>query len=746
MEPQPELAPPPTLPPPPTPRQPERALEDKDVTRVKTPGRWAPIAAVIVAGIVLMSVLAGPSGNAPDDNEVDTPTITAQTTTTVPAPGSSRDLWSPAPGSWVGGFTFVPRRPDTLFGPTMATGLFDIAPDIAVVDSLPDGRLVGIDSANERVVLIGAEDGDLPPLEAVPLPEPGPDSAPPLLSPNGSRLALVDASGVPHVWEVGRESAVSLADSASTAVQAIATFMWSPDSQVLAINAFQGGFYLWDLRTGEVSRTPFAGRAVAVSGSQVAVWGGSGLELRDHAGRVLRRWSDLYPGEPAPALAEGAFDPQQRFLAVRGKDGPDEEAIDGLSVLSLVGTTQQLLTTDPAQGFAWSGDGSALYWLDARGLQAWSADPERASAALVGGGLDRSIIRLRVYDPALLPVPPPVLETTFLLERREGAKYLRAMGELRPLDGAGDLATIVPAGVSGRVLAVAGGETDHPVVLAGHDDESQQFLGMLNALQLPDGARIVRAIALTPADADGDFTPAELEATRWYLETDSGSILHGPEAGLFTTAAEGSSLGLLGGTAFYVTPDGSAIQTIPVGVGIDTVLRAEDLEAERILAVGAIRRTLFVLAGTPDGETNLWQVPADSPLLTTPLFPPQASMTSEAWIVYNYPYPSSGGWIMTDPDTGPSGELAAVRIDGPEGRVTVAIAAPLALESVCGAGAGGACVLFTAPGEPLGFSPDGHWLLVGNGENYSAVSTVGRGIVIIPDAVPDDVAWVEKSP
>jgi hypothetical protein len=628
----------------------------------------------------------------------------------------------------------------------MAVGLFDIAPDTAVVDSLPDGRLIGIDAATERVLLIGAQDGELPPEETAPLPGPGPDSTPPMLSPDGTWLAMIDAGGVPHVWEVGSDSAASLTDRAATAVQAIETFMWSPDSNVLALNTFQGGYYIWDMRTDDVSSTPFSGRAVAVSKSQVAVWGSSGLELRDLTGRVLRRWGDLYPRGQAPPVAEGAFDPQQRFLAVRSEAGPDDEVVGGLSVVSLVGTTRQLLTTDPAQGFAWAGDGSALYWLDSSGLQAWSADPERASATLVGRGADQPVIRLRVYDSALLPLRPPVLETTSLIERRAGVVDFRSMGKEGNLQFDDELATILPAGIHGYLLAVVKGEAEQPVILANAADGTQQILGTLNTLQLPDGARIIRAIALTPADGDGEFTPAELEATRWYLETDAGSILHGPEVGLFTTAAEGSSLGVLGGTAFHVTPDGAAIQTIPVGVGINTVLHAENLGAERILAVGSVRRTLFVLASTSAGETNLWQVPADSPLLTTPLFPPQPSMTSDGWIVYGYPDPATTGWIMTDPDTGPSGELAAVRIDGSEGPVTVAIAAPLALESVCGASAGGACVLAAPPGGPLAFSPDGHWLLVGAGDWYAAVSTVGRGIVTLPDSAPDDVAWIAGTP
>ena len=713
-------------------------------------GRWAPIAAVVVGGIVFLSVLTGPSGLEPEDEIVEAPSITSQTTTTVPTPGSSRDLWTPPAGTWVGGFAFSASRPESLYGPSMAAGLLDIAGGI-VVDSLPDGRLVGVREENQKqnVVLLGtAESGQT--LEFTPLPGPGPDSTPPLLSPNGTQLAVIDAAGVPYVWNVGGSDPqfvpnlglMSPRDSTSTAVEAIASLTWSPDSTLLALNAFQGGYYVWDLNINQVSRTSMPGRAIAISNTQVAAWGSGGLELRDLTGRVLRRWPDLVASEVRTPLAEGAFDPLKRYLAVRGRLGTESDSQEGLTVLSTIGTTRQLLTTDAAQGFAWSGDGSGLYWMDSAGLHAWSADPERASATMLGGS-GEVFGRLRVYDPAISPVRQPQLATTALIERREGTVYLRTTDGPSLLDAEEGLATIIPAAIPGSILSVASGEAEQPVMLSyKYPVESEQTLGNLNSLQLPDDARIIRAIALTPFDSDGNFTPEELKATRWYLETDSGSILHGPEADLFTTAAEGSSLGLLGGTAFHVTPDGSAIQTIPAGVGISTVLTADDLDAVRILAVGTVRRALFVLVATANGEVNLWQVPADSPLLTTPLFPPAPSMTSEAWIVYNFPEPATGGWILTDPDTGPSGELLAARIDGPSGPATVLMAAPLALESVCGVSAGGACALSEVPGSPLGFSPDGNWLLVGNGDEYLALSTVGRGAVILPDIPPDDVAWV----
>lgn len=739
-----ETPPPPTPLPPPLPPSgddlPFSELEARRESTPRTPGRWAPIAAVVVSGIALMSVLAGPSGNAPEDDVVETPPVTAQTTTTVPTPGSSRGLWSPPMGTWVGGFGFSPNRPDILYGPSITGGLLNISPETAIVDSLPDGRLVGVDWENGQVVLIGSEESGSS-IESAPLPSPGPQSTLPLLSPNGARLAMIDGNGVPYVWTIGDGSVVSLGDSASTAVGAIKTFSWSPDATLLALNAFQGGYYLWDLTANEVSRTAMPGRAIAVSRNQVAAWGSDGLELREPTGRVLRRWDDLSPGQPEPLLPDGAFDPQQRYLAVRGRVR-SEGSPDGLFVLSVIGTSRELLTTDPAQGFAWSGDGRALYWLNGLGLQAWSADPELASATLVGRGSGEPVQRLRVYDPAVSPVGHPQLATTALLERRDGTVYLQTMEGPLLLDSDVELVTIIPAGIPGSMLSVTKGEEDQPMLFSyKYPVESLQTLGNLNSLQLPEGARIVRAIAMTPSD--GRFNPDELAATRWYLETDHGSILHGPEAELFTTAAEGTSLGLLGEYAFHVTPDGSAIQTIPVGVGINTVLTAESLEAERILALGTIRRSLFVLVETDDGEVRLWQIPADSELLGTPLFPPAPSITGWAWPVYTAPGSATGGTILTEPDTGPSGELLAARIDGPDGPTTVLVAAPLALESVCGASAGGACVLGTWPGIPLGFSPDGHWLLVGDGDRYVAHSTVGRGSVALPGPPPDDVAWVE---
>ena len=603
---------------------------DRPIRRQAAPGRWAPIAAVVVGGIVFLSVLTGPSGLEPEDETIETPSITAQTTTTVTAPGSSRDVWRPPAGTWVGGFGFSAARPDTLFGPSMAAGLLDLAGGI-IVDSLPDGRLVGVYESNGPVVLLGtAESGQT--AEIAPLPRPGPDSTPPLLSPNGTRLALIDTAGVPYVWEIDGGSdpesdpalgLLSPRDSDVTDVEAIASLTWSPDSTLLALNAFRGGYYLWDLKTNEVSRDSMPGRAVAVSNTQVAAWGNNGLELRDPTGKVLRRWPDLVPGEVVPLAAEGAFDPLNRFLAVRGLVATEGGGQEGLTVLSTIGTTRRMLTTDPAQGFAWSGDGSGLYWLDSDGLQVWSADPERASASMLGGA-GELFARLRVYDPAISPITHPALVTSSLVELHNGAVTRRTMNGSEAFFTGNEQATITPADVAGRFLSVASGGPIQAVVLTDPlNPNSTRVLGDLTALQLGDEGRIRRAVALIPGRGE-ELTSNQLEATRWYLETDEGSILFGPDSGLFISAADGSSLSFLGGTGFYVTPDGSAIQTLPTAAGTDTLLTAADLDAQRILAVGVIRRAVFVLAVSSAGDVQIWQVPADSELLATPLFPPAA--------------------------------------------------------------------------------------------------------------------------
>jgi WD40 repeat protein len=681
----------------------------------------------------------------PEDETVETPSITAQTTTTVPVPGSSRGLWQPPDGTWVGAFALSSGRPDTLFGPTLSGGLLTLDSETTVVDSLPDGRLVGVDSNNQQVVLIGVgENGTT--REVAPLPMPGPQSTPPLLSPNGTRLAVIDAAGVPYVWKLATASlrpvegdhiVVSPRDSASTAVEAIASLSWSPDSNLLALNAFQGGYYVWDLEANAVSRASTPGRAVALSNSQVAAWGIDGLEVRDLTGRVLRRWPDLRSAEDRTTLPQGAFDPLERYLAVRGRVGDDQV---GLTVLSTIGTTRRLLTTEPAQGFAWSGDGSGLYWLDSNGLQVWSADPERASATMLGGN-GGPFPRLRVYDPAMAPLAHPALETASLMELRDGIVTRRTINGSEVFFTGMKQATVAPAGVGGLFLTVATGEPDQPVALADPPNgDSSRVLGNLEGTQLGNEGRIVGAIPLSPGDGD-NLTSGELDATRWYLETDNGSILFGPDAGLFTTVAEGRSLSYLAGIAFSVVPDGSAIQTIPDGDGTETVLTAAALDAERILAVAVVRRAMFVLLETQAGEVQILQVPADSELLATPLFPPAPSITSSAWVVYRTSGPASGGAILAEPDPG-AGEVLAARIDGSDGPVTVVMAAPLALESVCGARAGGTCVLFETPGRPLGFSPDGNWLLIGNGDEYLALSTVGRGRLVLTDNAPDGVAWV----
>jgi WD40 repeat protein len=716
-----------------------------------------PIAAIVVGGIIFLSVLTGPSGLEPEDETPTTQPITAQTTTTVQVPGSSRDVWRPPSGTWVGGFSFSSSRPETLYGPSLTPGLLNIGPDTVIVDALPDGRLVGVDQAGQRVVLIGSGPGAE---ETALLLWPGSESMPPLLSPDGTRLAMIDATGVPFVWTIGTpadlevstsEQLISPRDSAATAVEAIASLTWAPDSSLLALNAFQGGYYLWDLATNSVSRTSTPGRAIAVSNTRVAAWGSTGLELRDLTGRVLRRWDDLldpFANDLSPSGStlqlEGVFDPLQRYLAVRGQVGPDGN--DGLTVLSMIGTTRQLLTTEPAQGFTWSGDGSGLYWMDSSGLQVWSGDPERASATMLGGS-GEVLNRLRVYDPATSPILHAALHPSSLFEQDEGTMYLRTAEGRELIYGFEQvMATIAPAGVDGFLIAVLAGTDEQPVILANPNRPGTEvIIGALTAQQFPPGARIARALAVSPGDGP-EWTFSELGATRWYLEIDDGSILFGPDAGLFTTVAEGSSLNELAGIPFHVTADGSAMQTLPVGTGINNVLTAAKMGVERILAVGVVRRTLFVLAADNGGTAQIWQVPGDSPLLTPPFFPEAPAITSDTWSVYTSTQPVTGGRILADPDTGPMGELLAARLDGPAGPITVLLAAPLALESVCGARAGGACVVTETSGSPLGFSPDGNWLLIDGDAGYVALSTVGRGRVSVSDTSPDDVAWIPGSP
>ncbi len=216
-----------------------------------------------------------------------------------------------------------------------------------------------------------------------------------------------------------------------------------------------------------MSRTSTPGRAIAVSNTRVAAWGSGGLELRNLTGRVVRRWDDLLDPfandlstSGSVLQLEGAFDPLKRYLAVRGLVGPEGNV--GLTVLSMIGTTRQLLTTEPARGFTWSGDGSGLYWMDSGGLQVWSADPERASATMLGGS-DEILDRLRVYDPAISPIAHPALVTSSLVELRNGAITRRTMNGSETFFTGTEQATITPADVDGRFLTVAAGEPARPL-------------------------------------------------------------------------------------------------------------------------------------------------------------------------------------------------------------------------------------------------------------------------------------------
>ncbi len=616
--------------------------------------------------------------------------------TTSPGPPAA---FRPAPGTWVGALTFAPERAATLYGRELSPGRLGIG-SATVVDALPDGRLLAV--RDGRVVVLGTLDQ---PETVAPLPTPGPFAMPIELSPNGGLVAVLDPEGVPHVWELGAPAPVTVPAGTVPAGKVpggVDRLFWAPDSSRLLLAA-DGGFYVWEIEGG-VDR-PGAGRAVAISNRQVAVWGSDGLELRDFSGKVARTWAGLGPGESAPGL-EAAFDPAGRFLAVWSAAPENGVVREGLRVLSVSGDGTELLEGARPSLFAWSGDGGGLYWMNALGLQAWSAHPDLTPATLVGAEAHPQSARLRVYDPATVVMAPPRFRTRHLLELRDGSLAERSRETAAIAEG---VLSVTSAGLPGQVVTVT---KDRRVTLIGIEPPTERLLGTLSPAQLPAGARLERVVApLLPGESS------------WYLETSAGEILTGSESGLFTTITKGSSLSRIGTELLYVSGEGTAVRRAAPGRGIVW----EATGADRILGMTVAGDTLYLLA-TDGGGARILEFPVDGS---------RASAGPAPRVVYGTEQAVTGGALLASP----AGGWLTARLDAPAGSTTLLLSASPA----CVATGADGCLIGSLPGDLLGFSPDGSWLLVDDYGALSAHSTHGRGRELLDTTAPDQVAWIERA-
>lgn len=209
-------------------------------------------------------------------------------------------------------------------------------------------------------------------------------------APDGRTVALLDAVGRPWLVEPGWSGSLRrLSD------EHFSRLHWSPDSRYLGLQQ-RDGYRVFDSVTGRtVASGP--GRLLAVGPDMVVTWDGERLTLLGNDGMILRRWESVAPSTSA-AVPGGLLDPSLEHLALPASV---ERAEPGLTVLSLADGRIRTLSRGELHhpSFAWSGDGSHLYWIEEGGLFGWRG-PLPGTVERVGLAAPGTEGRLQVYDPA----------------------------------------------------------------------------------------------------------------------------------------------------------------------------------------------------------------------------------------------------------------------------------------------------------------------------------------------------------
>ncbi|NOY55131.1 MAG: WD40 repeat domain-containing protein [Actinobacteria bacterium] len=657
---------------------------------------WVVAATVVGLGVVL-SILTIPSGFQRVTAPTAPPVITT-TTTTIPRPGADRPAYEPAAGTWLGLL-----KPDT--PPETLTGTFPFLEP--AFDVLPDGSLLTV--TDEAYVRVTPDGGHTP----LPIPVPA-DLLDAALSPNGRLLATVDLDGHPTVWDLETGASLELDRVSYPSPPRAASLHWSADSMALGLGLSEQSYYVWSVE-GPLLQGPTAGRLIAVS--RLAAVG------EDEEGLRINGGFHILPRTAISDIRIGVLSPDAKYLAV---DATITGEGSGIWLLNLMEPIPHLLA--PANSpFTWSGDGTALYWADETGTYAHPVGP-RFTETLISDTAAEPGDRLRVYDPALVPTSTPLVDTGPLFELRDSVLFRRDPDGLHLIDPADTGTTtsiqaafsVDPATPLLRTAAFGLDTVD--VLLLDTTGTTERTLG-----SLPAGAATVTAIV----------NNADLGVL---LETDNREILRAGPAGL-TTVLSGSSLGVVGTVPFAVSQTSSSILTVPPeGEDPEVLIHASDLPGVRgLLAAVGVRSDLLVLVQQQIGVPAVLWIPGDSELLRDIVLPnaPMSNATPFS-LIYTNPQDlqiTSGRIVPAD-----DAQTFAVEMHSPDGALTLIMADPGMGLSTCSGIV--ACVTDAFDGTVLGFSPDGSWLLANIAGRLEAISTRGRGRVVIDIAAPDQVAWI----
>lgn len=636
------------------------------------------------------------------------------TTTTIPLPGSTLPPIHPPVGTWIG--SFVPGAPPhTLFG-SFPTFPF---PEPAL-DALPDGSLLIIDGTQ---LTLAHPDG-----RRVPLPVSG--SATIATSPNGQLVAFVDPSGDAGILDLSDES-ITTFDIPGGAV-ADPAIHWAPNSGFVGFGGSDRFSVL--LTAGDPLLGPIPGRLVALGNLQAAFMTSVGNEL-DAYPLSAQSPSRSILLKDIEAIAAAAFDPTGSWLAVDAVGTSGERRV---SVIGLRRFQTRVIGTD-ASSLAWSGDGSILYLAQPTGIIAYPIGPTTSAAEGVINQVQPDPSgRLRIYDPALVPLTTPLVDSGRLVERRGNSLYQQDSGGVALLDPDADTAFIQAlsvAPVSGRVQSkiLRIDRREGATTIAFELPSGQQTpVATVSAAQIPSGEQVIKAASLP-----GIGIVLETSAKRIVAVTgDSADVAS------VRTIGFGSSIGHVDAVAFAVSTDGTTLDILDAGEQQHPLLSVSDLDgASRILGAVGVGSDLIVAVLLQTGQPALYLIPPDSDLVRDVLAPQAPSANSLPWsIIYTEPDLTvvSISNLSASPDR--RHFVFVTRTDA--GDTATILMADATTPAVCPSG-GVACLIGQVPDTiPLGFSPDGSWLLVNHQGQLWALSTHGRGVQVLDLEAPQQVAWV----
>lgn len=684
--------------------------------------------AVAVVLIAALAIIAIPSGfERTTTPSAPSPTTTTTTTTTITERASVSNLgeYSLPTSTFVGVLgpdsSLLLNTNAVFLHPSPGGGSTDLgvladgstlrSVDGDLVRSVPDGHDVPIDSPGTTL-----------------------DTA---VSPDGLRVAIRNVDGALSVWNAPTQTFTALppADPRGPA----GSMHWSPDSTLLGVQTSDDEFLLVDVASPEAPRTISPGVLLGVGNAALAVRNTEGsMPGTIRLVGLDRDALSFIPFEPAlreTIYLEGttkvAFDPTGLMLAADGSRAGQA----GLRVVPLSGAEERFVGDDPID-FSWSGDGSVLFWIDDRSVNAYPTSSPSGQGQVAGGRFEPGA-KLFVYDPAILPVPAPLLEgDEYLAELRDGLVMLRTPDGLTDVAPGHDLPAVSLQPFGAELLRTV---AENEGVTLRLTDPGTGITDTAEGDVLEPDERIVGAIMNQPSLHLG------------FLETDRGRILMGPgqgQNGSFQRVADGSSLGKIGAYVFALATDQRRLLALSLppattasteDEGFPLLLDANRLpNAERLITAAGVGTDLLAVAQLDTGEHVLYFIPGYSSVFSVSL---PRSAPAEAHADWLQVWIAPRDWTDLQFAGTPAGNLAVLAAHTPDGPVSLLIEDPSHRQSRCGTTP---CILDTIDGRPLGLSPGGDWLIVDRDGQEVAVSTRGRGERRIDTVAPDEIAWIPE--